>query len=157
MTSIFLHNQTILQDYFTKSNFTNFKVWYKSIDLFIDIYNELDNLSSIIENSKWSEDTLRLDTFEKIKLLLINQIKKIVKKEPEEIYNEWIKSIQPYCFQGGKGYKIQYTGDIPNHWCVKPDYYNIVSNIPKDVSLCAIICNKYITISSKCEIEYWNN
>ena len=154
---IYINNNSTLSYYLTKSNFTNFKEWYKSIDLFNDIHNELDNLNTIIENSKWLEDKLRLETFEKIKLLLINQIKKIVKKEPEEIYNEWIKSIQPYCFQGGKGYKIQYSGDIPHHWCVKPEYYNKVSNIPNEVLISSIICDKYISISSKCEIEYWNN
>jgi len=154
---IYINNNSTLSYYLTKSNFTNFKEWYKSIDLFNDIHNELDNLNTIIENSKWLEDKLRLETFEKIKLLLINQIKKILKKEPEEIYNEWIKSIQPYCFQGGKGYKIQYSGDIPHHWCVKPEYYNKVSNIPNEVLISSIICDKYISISSKCEIEYWNN
>ena len=154
---IYINNNSTLSYYLTKSNFTNFKEWYKSIDLFNDIHNELDNLNTIIENSKWLEDKLRLETFEKIKLLLINQIKKILKKEPEEIYNDWIKSIQPYCFQGGKGYKIQYSGDIPHHWCVKPEYYNKVSNIPNEVLISSIICDKYISISSKCEIEYWNN
>jgi len=154
---IYINNNSTLSYYLTKSNFTNFKEWYKSIDLFNDIHNELDNLNTIIENSKWLEDKLRLETFEKIKLLLINQIKKILKKEPEEIYNEWIKSIQPYCFQGGQGYKIQYSGDIPHHWCVKPEYYNKVSNIPNEVLISSIICDKYISISSKCEIEYWNN
>ena len=155
---------TTLSHYFTKSNFINFKVWYKSIDLFIDIYNELDNLSTIIENSKWLEDTLRLDTFEKIKLLLINQIKKIVKKEPEEIYNEWIKSIQPYCFQGGIGHKIQYSinnstssNSIPHHWCIKPEYYKQVINIPENVILSGIVCDKYINISEKSEKQYWCN
>ena len=154
---IYINNNSTLSYYLTKSNFTNFKEWYKSIDLFNDIHNELDNLNTIIENSKWLEDKLRLETFEKIKLLLINQIKKILKKEPEEIYNEWIKSIQPYCFHGGKGYKIQYSGDIPHHWSVKPEYYNKVSNIPNEVLISSIICDKYISISSKCEIEYWNN
>ena len=117
-----------LSYYFTNSNFTNFKEWYKSIDLF----NE-------------------------IKLLLRNQIKKIFKKEPEEIYNNWINLIQPYCFQGGNGYKIQYSGDIPHHWCIKPEYYNKVSTIPNEVLISSIICDKYITISSKCETQYWSN
>ena len=154
---IYINNNSTLSYYLTKSNFTNFKEWYKSIDLFNDIHNELDNLNTIIENSKWLEDKLRLETFEKIKLLLINQIKKILKKEPEEIYNEWIKSIQPYCFQGGKGYKINYSGTIPHHWCIKPDYYKIVSTIPDKVVLSAFVCDNYITISSKCEDAYWSN
>ena len=154
---IYINNNSTLSYYLTKSNFTNFKEWYKSIDLFNDIHNELDNLNTIIENSKWTNDKLRNKTFNEIKLLLIKQIKKIFKKEPEEIYNEWIRSIQPYCFQGGHGYKIQYSGDIPHHWCIKPEYYNKVSTIPNEVLISSIICDKYITISSKCETQYWSN
>ena len=60
-------------------------------------------------------------------------------------------------FKVEKDIKYNIVETIPHHWCVKPDYYNIVSNIPNEVLLSAIICNKYITISSKCEIEYWNN
>ena len=157
MTTIKSNNTNILSHYFTKSNFINFKYWYKSIDLLTDIHNDLDNLTTIIENSKWLEDDLRITTFEKIRLVLINNIIEKFKKEPEEIYNDWIKSIQSYCFQGGKGYKINYSGTIPHHWCIKPDYYEIVSTIPIEVILSAFICNYYITISSKCEDEYWSN
>ena len=157
MTTIKLNNTNILSHYFTKSNFINFKDWYKSIDLLTNIHNELDNLTTTIENLKWIEDDLRMKTFEKIRLVLINHIIEKFKKEPEEIYNDWIKSIQPYCFQGGKGYKINYSGTIPHHWCIKPDYYEIVSIIPKEVLLSAFIIDKYIVISSNCEYEYWCN
>jgi len=150
-------NNTILSFYLTKNNFVYFKEWYKSIDLLSDIHSELDNLNTIIENSKWTQDELRNKTFNDIKLLLINHIKKIFKKEPEEIYNDWINSIQPYCFQGGEGYKIQYSGNVPHHWCIKPEYYNKVSIIPYEVSLSATICNKYINISRQCKREYWSN
>ena len=85
------------------------------------------------------------------------EINAIFKKKPEEIYNDWIKSIQPYCFQGGKGYKINYSGTIPHHLCIKPDYYKIVSTIPDKVVLSAFVCDNYITISSKCEDAYWSN
>ena len=157
MKTINLNNTNILSHYFTKSNFKNFKAWYKSIDLFTNIHNDLDNLNTIIENSKWIEDELRMITFEKIRLILINYIIEKFKKKPEEIYNDWIKSIQPYCFQGGKGYKINYSGTIPHHWCIKPDYYKIVSTIPDKVVLSAFVCDNYITISSKCEDTYWSN
>jgi len=155
MTNINLNST--LSHYFSKANFINFKDWYKSIDLFTDIYNELDNLTTIIENSKWTEDDLRIKTFEKIRLVLTNHLIEKFKKEPKEIYNDWIKSIQPYCFQGGKGYKINYSGTLPHHWCIKPAYYELVSTIPNEVVLSAFICNYYITISSKCENEYWGN
>ena len=118
MKTINLNNTNILSHYFTKSNFKNFKAWYKSIDLFTNIHNDLDNLNTIIENSKWIEDELRMITFEKIRLILINYIIEKFKKKPEEIYNDWIKSIQPYCFQGGKGYKINYNLVYNNNICL---------------------------------------
>ena len=68
-------------------------------------------------------------TFEKIRLILINYIIEKFKKKPEEIYNDWIKSIQPYCFQGGIGHRIQYSSTYSNsihhHWCIKPEYYKM--------------------------------
>lgn len=157
MKTINVNNTSTLSHYFNESNFIKFKEWYTSIDLLTDIYNELDDLYTIIENSKWLEDKLRQTTFKKIKLLLLTHIKEKYKKDPEDIYNDWIKSIHPYCFQGGKGYKITYSGTIPHHWCIKPDYYKIVSTIPDEVVLSAFICDNYITISSKCEDETWSN
>lgn len=148
--------------YLTKLGFLKFKEWYKSIQLFEPIYNELDNLNTIIENSKWLEDKLRLETFKNIKYKIITYIENIFKKSPELIYNEWIISIQPYCFQGGIGHRIIYgdknmINNSPHHWCVKPEYYDIVLNIPEQVKLSAILCDKYINLSEKSELQYWSN
>ena len=41
--------------------------------------------------------------------IITKQIENSLGKEPEIIYEDWITSIQPYCFQGGIGYKIQYS------------------------------------------------
>ena len=45
----------------------------------------------------------------------------------------------------------------PHHWCVKPEYYDIVLNIPEQVKLSAILCDKYINLSEKSELQYWSN
>ena len=163
-----------LSYYLTNLGFPNFKCWYKSIQLFEPIYNELEIITDIIEKINWSEDKLRLELFENIKYKIIKYFEIVLKKSPELIYNEWIISIQPYCFQGGIGHRIQYGDNniynhsshqlphqsphqSPHHWCVKPEYYDILLNIPYNVKLSAIICDKYIKISEKSELQYWGN
>jgi hypothetical protein len=144
-----------LSYYLTNEGLPNFKKWFKSIQLLEAIYNELDILINSIENTK--EDKLIKELFENIKHKIIKQTESVFKYHPETIYNEWIESIKPYCFQGGLGYRIMYTSNnIPHHWCIKPEYYNIVVNIPENVIVSAIVCDKYINISEKLEIQYWN-
>jgi len=159
-----------LSYYLTNLGFLNFKCWYKSIQLFEPIYNELEIITDIIEKINWSEDKLRLELFENIKDKILKYCEILLEKTPELIYNEWILSIQPYCFQGGIGHRIQYGDNninnnspnqshsySPHHWCVKPEYYDIVLNIPDNVKLSAIICDKYIKISDNSELQYWGN
>ena len=118
----------------------------------------------MILKSNWMEDKLRQELFENIKYKIIKYSENILEKNPELIYNEWIISIQPYCFQGGIGHRIQYgdgnktmINNSPHHWCVKPEYYDIVLNIPEKVKLSAIICDKYIKLSEKSELQFWAN
>ena len=150
-----------LSYFFTKSGYPQFSNWYKSIKLFQPIYKELDILTHIIDKSTWLEDELRNESFKKIKNTIVEQIINIEKKDPEIIYKEWVDSIQQYCFQGDIGHKIQYantdTHIIPHRWCIKPDFYNSVVNIPPNVILSAIICDKYINISEISEKQYWIN
>ena len=150
-----------LSYYFTKYGYPKFKDWYNSIDLFKPIHNEIETLTIIIDKSSWLEDELRNESFKNIKNSIVKQFVTIEKKEPEIIYKEWVNSIQPYCFQGGIGHKIQYSNTdnhiLPHHWCIKPEYYNNVVNIPNNVILSAIICDKYINISEISEKHYWCN
>ena len=150
-----------LSYYLTKEGYPKFKEWYNSITLLEPIYNGLENLTTIIDNTTWLQDEVRNNIFKKIKNLIIEYIETIFGKHPEIIYNEWINSIQPYCFQGGIGYKIQYSSTpeniIHHHWCVKPEYYNYVINISDNVILSAIVCDKYINISEHSERQYWCN
>lgn len=146
-----------LSYYFTKKGFSKFKDWYTSIDLLKDIYNELDYLTTMIEKSVWLEDNLREETFKKIKTIIIKHTTYKLGTDPEYIYNQWVNSIQKYCLQGGMCYKIQYSGNIPHHWGVKPDYYDIVSTIPTEVLFSCIITDKYINLSNVCKYEQWLN
>ena len=153
-----------LSYYFSKSGYPHFSNWYKSIDLFKPIDKDLELLTNTIDKSLWLEDDIRHESFKNIKNSIIKQFVNCEKKEPEIIYKEWIESIQPYCFQGGIGHKIQYSinnstssNSIPHHWCVKPEYYKIVINIPENVILSGTVCDKYINISEKSEIQYWCN
>ncbi len=155
-----------LSYYFTKLGYPKFKEWYKSIELFKPIDNEIETLTTIINKSTWLEDDIRNESFKNIKNSMVKQIVNVEKKEPEIIYKEWIETIQPYCFQGGIGHKIQYSSytndnntsyNMPHHWCIKSEYYNNVINIPDNVILSAIICDKYINISEISEKQYWCN
>ena len=158
---IYLIPNDKLSYYLSKSGYLKFIDWYKTISFLEPIYNEIEDLTNIIDNSHWLEDELRTNIFIKIKNIIIKQIKNSLGKEPETIYKEWINSIQPYCFQGGIGHKIQYsnysTNTIPHHWCVKPEYYKIILNIPETVILSSVICDKYINISEKLENQNWCN
>ena len=146
-----------LSFYLSKSGITKFREWFYSIELFKPIHEELDALTNIIEQSTWLEDKIRKQTFAKIKSLIINFIENINKKEPEIIYQEWIDSIQAYCFQGGYGYLIQYSGNIPHHWCVRYENYDKVKDIPELVKICGMVCDKYINLSDTAEMQYWGN
>jgi hypothetical protein len=145
-----------LSYYLSKTGITKFKVWFNSIELFKPIHEELDALTNIIEQSRWLEDKIRKQTFTKIKTLIINFIENINNKNPEVIFQEWIDSIQNKCFQGGYGYRIQYSGNVPHHWCVRCEYYESVSVIPEIVALCGIVCDKYINLSETADYMIWS-
>jgi hypothetical protein len=144
-----------LNYYLSKSGFLKFREWFKSIEFLQPIHDDLETLTYIIDNSTWLEDKLRKDTLNKIKLLILKHIEKILNKEPEMYFQEWINSIQEYCFQGGYGYRVQYSGNVPHHWCVRCEHYDKVKNIPSDVALCGVVCDKYFNLSEKPETMYW--
>ena len=120
--------------YLSKSGFSKFRRWFKSNDILKSIHDDLENLTYIIETSTWLEDKLRKDTLIKIKFLIYKHIEKIINNDPEKYFQDWIDSIQIYCFQGGYGHRIQYSGNVPHHWCVSCENYEIVKNIGLDRS-----------------------
>jgi hypothetical protein len=145
-----------LSFYLSKSGFPKFRQWFKSIELLKPIYNDLENLTYITENSTWLEDKLRKETIIKSKSLILKHIETTLGTHPEKHFQNWIDSIQPYCFQGGYGHRIQYSGNIPHHWCVRCEHYEIVKNIPVHVALCGVICDKYVNISDIPETMHWS-
>ena len=145
-----------LSYYLSKSGFPKFRKWFNSIKLFEPIHNELEALTYHIETSTWLEDKIRKEAIVKIKLLIINFVEKTINCNPEKYFNDWIESIQKYCFQGGVGHRIQYSGYFPHHWCVYCEHYDKVFNIPYNVLICGVICDKYINLSKNSEIMIWS-
>jgi len=145
-----------LSYYLTKTGFLKFKKWFETIDLLSPIHDELDKLTYFIENTTWLEDKLRKDAIAKIRSIIMKHIENTINKDPNTYFEDWVNSIQKYCYQGGYGYRIQYSGVFPHHWCVYADYYNDVKNIPDLVILCGIVCDKYINLSDKPETMHWS-
>jgi hypothetical protein len=76
-----------------------------------------------------------------------------------KIYDDWIKFIKPYIFQGGYGYSFQ-TSDLGyiDHQCIRPNKFNdVVISINDDILIGHILLKKSISLSSDCEFEKWNN
>ena len=142
--------------YLSKTGFQKFREWFKSIKLLEPIYSELETLTFIIEKSTWLEDKLRKDTLNKIKTLILTNIEITIGKDPDKHFQDWVNSIQEYCFQGGYGHRIQYSGDLPHHWCVRTEHYEKVKKIPTDVALCGVICDKYVNLSETPDTMYWS-
>ena len=145
-----------LSVYLSKSGFPKFRQWFKSKDILEPIHSELENLTYLIETSTWLEDKLRKESLNKIKSIIIKHIENLLGESPELYFQKWIDSIQQYCFQGGFGHRILYSGDIPHHWCVYCEYYEKVKNIPINIILCGVVCDKYISLSDTPDRMYWN-
>ena len=89
-------------------------------------------------------------------------------KHPYDILVDYIKELDTYCFQGGFGHSVRYTGS-PHHWCMKPEYYETMGEIPgKIVEIQTIyrasltlysesIFNTQISISPIAKDEVWGN
>ena len=146
-----------LNYYLTKSGFPKFRQWFSSVEIFKPIFVELDSLTTSIINSTWLEDKLRKDSLLKIRVLIMKHIENILNISPDNYFQLWINSIQQYCFQGGYGHRIQYSGEVPHHWCISSNDYDKIINIPENVKLCGIICDKYINLSDTPEQMYWSS
>jgi hypothetical protein len=143
--------------YLSKTGFPKFQEWFLSIDFFAPLRHDILHLIVTIENSTWYEDQLRKDCFNKIRELLTSYIEQQLNYNPDTYFQRWIDSIQQYCFQGGYGHKIQYSGNYPHHWCVRPEHYEKVKKIPEQLEICAVIANKFVNIAEKAEEQYWGN
>ena len=145
-----------LSFYLSKTGFPKFRQWFKSVEFLEPIHNELENLTYFVEHSSWLEDKIRKENINKIKVLILKYLEKTINKDPNIYFQEWIDSIQKYCFQGGYGHRIQYSGLFPHNWCVRCEHYDDIKNIPLNVTLCGIVCDKYINLSQTPDIMYWS-
>lgn len=146
-----------LSYYLTKSGFPEFRDWFLAISFFTPIQNQILDLVHTIESSTWYEDRLRKDSLNKIRELLTKHIERELNYSPDTYFEKWIESIQQYCFQGGYGHMIQYSGNYPHHWCVRVEHYEKVKKIPELVSLCAVIADKYVNLAEVAEHQRWGN
>ena len=144
-----------LSYYLSKKGFMKFKPWYITIECLEPIYDDLDKLTNQIQYSTWLDDNLREECFDKIRILIVKQIVFSIGKEPDIVFQEWIDSIQQYCFQGGYGHRIQYTGNAPHHWCVKCEHYEKVKTISNTVVLCGLLSEKYVYLSNTADYMIW--
>ena len=55
----------------------------------------------------------------------------------------------------GFGYRIQYSGIFPHHWCVRKEHYDKVKAIPDLVKLCGVLSDKYINLADIAEEMIW--
>jgi len=145
-----------LSFYLSNNGFSMFRQWCKTIEILKPIHNDLENLATLTENSTWLEEKYRKDIMNKTRFTIIKHVEKTIGEKPEKHFQNWIQSIQPYCFQGGYGHRIQYTGDFPHHWCVRCEHYEKVKDIPQTVVICGVICDKYINLAVKPDTMYWS-
>ena len=149
-----MHLETL--DYFiSEQGIAKFPIWYTGISILEPIYDDLDNYTSMLRTTRWldyeSRKNIRLFIREYLELFIIITFT----KSANEIFSEWINSIQQYCFQGGYGYAISYP-NAPHHWVIKPEFYEQVSNIPNYVKLAACVSNQYINITEVADWEKWS-
>ena len=143
--------------YLSPSGISKFKEWFESILEFNCIKEHLYELKELIITGNSILNYNTINTIKNtIKKMLILQYEVYYKQNPEIDFNNWIDSIKQYCFQGGYGYSIQYIG-APHNWCIKPEYYELYSNIPKNIILASIILNKYLKIDNELKIQKWSS
>lgn len=129
-----------------------------SYSCFNDVIYIITHYSKQLKNSlDTNNNDMIKEVSEKIKNVLLFTFENYYKQSCLDVYFEWIKSIQQYCFQGGYGHSIYYTGiEVPHHWCVKTEFYNTIKNIPEQVIIASILCNMHIIIEPKADYEIWS-
>ena len=142
--------------YLSPSGISKFKEWLESIPEFNCIKDHLDELKELIITGNSILNYNTINTIKNtIKQILILQYEVYYKQHPEIDFNNWLNTINQYCFQGGYGYRMRYLG-APHHWCIKPEYYDLVKNIPEHIYLACILNNNIIEISDNPDYEYWS-
>jgi len=146
-----------IDNYLSQYGINEFTEWYEGIPEFNSIKCQIEELKKLIITGNSILNYNTINTIKNtIKKMLILQYEIYYKQNPETDFNNWIDSIKQYCFQGGYGYCIRYLG-APHHLCIKPEYYNLCFNIPKNILLCSIILNKYLEIDNTPTLQKWSS
>lgn len=92
------------------------------------------------------------------------QIKEFIEKEyypskrPREIFIDYIKELDKYCFQGGFGHSVYYGDSTPHHWCLKPEHYDLMGKVPEEIiEIQTLYDCPEVKISSVAEYERWSS
>ena len=145
-----------LEYFLSESGIQKFQNWYLSKPTLQSIWQELDNYLLMLLSTRLQDEPHRDKIRTIIREYLELYIELTYKKTACEIFQEWLDTVNKYCFQGGYGYSFLYP-DAPHHWVIKPVYYDKVSNIPEEVAIAACVLDKYILISNISAWEKWSN
>ena len=144
-----------LQYFLSDAGIFKFQDWYLGKESLISIWQELDNYVLMLLSTRWQAESER----DKIRILIREYLELYIqltfKKTTSEIFQEWLETINKYCFQGGYGYAFSYPNS-PHHWVIKPEFYDKVSRIPEEVAIAACVADKYIIISETASWEKWS-
>lgn len=150
-----------LSHFLTIKGYPEFKKWIIDFQECFDkeLSYQLLIYCKDLENTQMLEDAKRDELFKKIKYILITFCKTKYGKSAEQYFDEYLTYFDEHCFQGGFGYSVNYkTGghrSSPHHWCVKPEFYEKVKKILKDVLFCACVADGYIILESHAQYERW--
>lgn len=133
----------------------DFQAWYLDKPSLKSIWEDLDNYTLMLLSTRWQEDSDRETIRGFIREYLELHIQLTYKQTALEIFHNWLAEVNPYCYQGGYGYAFSYP-NAPHHWVIKPEYYDLVSNIPESVQIAACVADKYIDIAIKPDREKWS-
>ena len=148
------YNIKTIDYYLSEHGIEEFSKWYSSKESLSPIKSQLDILLDKILSTKWLEYSQRISIRNEIKQCITDFIYNTTKKKAITIYQNWIKEMEPFCFQGGFGYEFSYP-DSPHHWVIRPEYYNTKGNIPEIVEISACILGYYIYMASTAKQERW--
>lgn len=147
-----------LHYFLSDKGISEFQNWYLGKESLKSIWKNLDNYVLKLLSIQFKENA-NIESAQIKRLIreyLDSYIQNKYNKSANEIFQEWLDTVNKYCFQGGYGYSFLYP-DAPHHWVIKPVYYDKVSNIPEEVAIAACVLDKYILISNISAWEKWSN
>lgn len=80
--------------------------------------------------------------------------------EASDVVFEYRKLVDSCSYQGGRGYALWVRStykDIPHHWVVDPDKYQMCQPTERDQEAYMAICGEKIEVTTQTHIERWGN